>query len=81
MPSMFDKAIQFANSPQAKHMVQQATVKAQQLANSPKGRQMLRTATEKAQQLASDPKNRAKLEDVLRRFQGGTGGTGSGKTH
>lgn len=49
-----------------------------QFAQSPKGQQVIRQATTKAQQLAKDPKNRAKIDDVRRRFSGGSGrGPGS----
>jgi hypothetical protein len=43
-----------------------------QFAKSPKGQQMIRDATGKAQRFAKDPKNRAKIEDLRRRFAGGT---------
>jgi len=43
-----------------------------QFAKSPKGQQMIRQATGKAQQFANDPKNRARIEDLRRRFTGGS---------
>ena len=43
-----------------------------QFARSPKGQQVIRQVTTKAQQFASDPKNRAKIEDLRRRFSGGS---------
>jgi hypothetical protein len=46
--------------------------KISQLAKSPKGQQMIREATGRAQQFAKDPKNRAKIEDLRRRFTGGS---------
>ena len=52
-----------------------------QFARSPKGQQVIRQVTTKAQQFASDPKNRAKIEDARRRFMGGRGGSGPGRTH
>jgi hypothetical protein len=38
MASLFDKVVQFANSPKGKQAVRQATEKAQQLAKDPKTR-------------------------------------------
>ncbi len=38
MASLFDKVVQFANSPKGKQAVRQATEKAQQLARDPKTR-------------------------------------------
>jgi hypothetical protein len=53
-----------------------------QFAKSPKGQRMIREATGKAQKFANDPKNRAKIDDLRRRFMGGTGGTGgTGRPH
>jgi hypothetical protein len=43
-----------------------------QFAKSPKGQQMIREATGKAQKFASDPKNKAKIDDLRRRFSGGS---------
>jgi hypothetical protein len=43
-----------------------------QFAKSPKGQQMIREATGKAQKFANDPKNRAKIDDLRRRFSGGS---------
>jgi hypothetical protein len=76
--SLFTKLTELANSPKGKQAIRQAQEKAQQLANNPKARQAVRSATEKAQQFAKDPKTRAKLDEVRRRFQGGSGGTGAG---
>ena len=76
--SLFTKLTQLATSPKGQEALRQAKEKAQQLADNPRARQAVRTATEKAQQLAKDPKTRAKLDEVRRRFQGGSGGTGAG---
>ena len=38
MASLFNKVVQFANSPKGKQVIRQATDKAQQLANDPKNR-------------------------------------------
>jgi hypothetical protein len=46
--------------------------KISQFASSPQGQRMIREATSKAQKFASDPKNRAKIEDLRRRFTGGS---------
>ena len=46
--------------------------KVSQFAKSPKGQQLIRDAAGKAQQFAKDPKNRAKIEDLRRRFTGGS---------
>ena len=46
--------------------------KISQFASSPQGQRMIREATGKAQQFAKDPKNRAKIEDLRRRFSGGS---------
>jgi hypothetical protein len=46
--------------------------KLSQFAASPQGQRMIREATGKAQQFAQDPKNRARIEDLRRRFSGGS---------
>ena len=38
MASLFNKVVQFANSPKGKQVIRQATEKAQQLASDPKNR-------------------------------------------
>ena len=38
MASLFNKVVQFANSPKGKQVIQQATTKAQELARDPKNR-------------------------------------------
>ena len=41
MPSLFNKVVQFANSPKGKQVIRQATDKAQQMAKDPKTRAKL----------------------------------------
>lgn len=41
MPRLFDKVVQFANSPKGRQVIRQATDKAQQMARDPKTRAKL----------------------------------------
>ncbi len=41
MASLFNKVVQFANSPKGKQVIRQATDKAQQMAKDPKTRAMI----------------------------------------
>jgi hypothetical protein len=62
MPRLFDKVVQFANSPKGRQVIRQATDKAQQMARDPKNRARLEDV-------------RRRLQGGGR---GGTGGTGRG---
>jgi ABC-type nitrate/sulfonate/bicarbonate transport system substrate-binding protein len=72
--SMIDRLGRLAKSPQAQQALQKATARAQQFATDPKNREAVQKMATKAQQFANDPKNRQRIEDVRRRFTGGSGG-------
>jgi hypothetical protein len=73
-PSMFDKAVKWARSPQG----QRAIAKAQQVAKDPATRAKVQQLRGRAEAAAKDPANRARIEKLRGRVTGRPGDDGPG---
>lgn len=65
MSSIFGRISQYARSPQAQRLVEQA----KQVAQNPKNKEKVQRLTEQAKQVARDPKNKERVEGLVAKLR------------